>query len=59
MNDTVYRVLWIDDESFPSFEVLAGYKKIHLDHFSNWEDARPILDKHFTEGTAIVLDVNC
>lgn len=59
MNDTVYRVLWIDDESFPSFEVLAGYKKIQLDHFSNWEDALPILEKHFNEWTAIVLDANC
>ena len=61
MEDTIYKVLWIDDqpEIVQGYQLLAGLRNIQLIHFENWKDAQSTLDKEFGELTAIILDANC
>ncbi len=61
MNNAIYKVLWIDDETdiVQGYQLLAGFRNIQLIHFANWREALPTLEKEFDELTAIILDANC
>lgn len=61
MDDAKYKVLWIDDqpELVEGYQFWAGLRNIELIHRESWEDAIPVLEKDFSELTAIILDANC
>lgn len=61
MTETIYKVLWIDDqpEIVQGYQLLAGLRNIQLIHYESWSDAKPALEKDFNELTAIILDANC
>ena len=61
MEETIYKVLWIDDqpEIVQGYQLLAGLRNIQLIHYESWSDAKPALEKDFNELTAIILDANC
>lgn len=62
-NETLYNVLWVDDNSDDSF--VLGYQfraeslGINLIHTTNWAEAEKKLIKQFDEFSAVILDANC
>ncbi len=67
-NEVIYKVLWVDDQTFENGEITEVYDGfqgraeshgIELVPFDNWDEAEYSLKKDFNEYSAIILDAYC
>ncbi len=67
-NEVIYKVLWVDDQTFENGEITEFYDGfqgraeshgIELVPFDNWDEAEYSLKKDFNEYSAIILDAYC
>ena len=59
--DTIYKVLWVEDDLtiIQGYQITAESKDLELDVATNWEEAEKKLRINFNEYSAIILDAQC
>lgn len=54
-----YKVLWVDDQDFTALITVAEVMGLDITQVHSWSEAEPLLENHFDEWSALILDCYC
>lgn len=54
-----YKVLWVDDQEFDALPTIAESMGLDITQVCSWSEAEPLLEKHFEDWSALILDCYC